>query len=118
MATPLDEDNVDLVGNFIDSDAIRTCPGTGHAKLKEESEIIDHSQFMEQTHQPLLGYHLKDVTANCWDNQALGTGTVDFEMAKKYFRQEHVLGIDLNPSLASEEVIHSRDYLSKLIGES
>ena len=112
MATPLDEDNVNLVGNFIDSDAI----GTGHAKLKEERGIIDHAQFLEQTHQHLLGSHLKDVPANCWDNQVLGT--VDFEIAKKYFRQEHVLIIDLNLSLASEEVIYSRDYLSKLIGES
>ena len=114
MATPLDEDNVNLVGNFIGSDAI----GTWHAKLKEERGIIDHAQFLEQTHKHLFGYHLKDVTANCWDNQALGAGTVDFEMAKKYFSQEHVLVIDLNPSRASEEVIHSRDYLSKLIGES
>jgi len=118
METPLDEDNMNFVESFIDSGAIGTWHDTGHAKLKEQMGIIDHAQFLEQTHQHLLGFHLKDVTAKGWDNQALGTGTVDFEMVKKYFRPEHVLVIELSPRLAPEEVIHSRDYLSKLIGGS
>ena len=118
METPLDEDNMNLVENFIDSDVIVTWLDIGYAKLKEQMGIIDHAQILEQTHQHLLGFHLKDVTANGWDNQALGTGTVNFEMMEKYFSPEHVLVIDLSPRLASEEVIHSRDYLSKLIGES
>lgn len=105
------------VENFIDSGAIYTWHDSGHAKNKEQMGIIDHAQFMEQTHQNLLGFHLKDGPSKGLGNQALGTGTVDFAMVKSYFKPNHVLVIDLSPRLKSEEVIHSRDYLLKLIGE-
>ena len=117
METPLDEDNSDFVESFIDSGAIGTWHDCGHAKIKEQMGIIDHAQFLEQTHQHLIGFHLKDVTPQGLDNQALGTGTVDFEMVKKYFRPEHILVVELSPRLESEKVIQSRDYLLRLIGE-
>ena len=117
LETPLDEDIPSFVSDYVDSGALGAWHDCGHAKIKEQLGVIDHAQFMEQTHQHLMGYHLKDVTPNGWDNQTLGSGTVDFEMLKKYFRPEHVLVVELSPRLSSDEVIQSRDYLLRLIGE-
>jgi sugar phosphate isomerase/epimerase len=88
---------------------------TGHARIKEQLGLVNHRQFLEENQAKLVGFHLHDVSDEGNDHQALGTGTVDFEMVSTFFRPDHVLVLELSPRLSVEEVLQSRDYLDKLL---
>lgn len=80
----------------------------GHAHLKEEMGLISHRQQLEDNASRLLGFHLHDVDAAGHDHQAIGSGSVDFDMLSRFWRPEHLFVIELSPRVTVEGVMTSK----------
>lgn len=112
---PLDPDFPEFFRQARNHKMLAWWHDAGHARIKERLGLLNHRQFLEENHKNLVGFHLHDVSEEGRDHQALGTGTVDFEMVKMFFRPEHILVLELQPRLSVEEVLQSRDFLEKLL---
>jgi sugar phosphate isomerase/epimerase len=88
---------------------------TGHADLKERMGLIDHRTHLEGISARILGFHLHDVDPQGRDHQALGAGTVDFEMVRGFFRPEHLFVIELSPRVSVEGVLASKAKVEALL---
>lgn len=84
----------------------------GHAQIKHQFGLIDHAEHLERMAPRLLGFHLHDVSESGKDHQTPGTGVIDFKMIAKFVRPEHSLILELSPSLSSEQVLQSRDFIA------
>ena len=84
---------------------------SGHAQLKHRMGLLDHRAHLESMASRLIGFHLHDVSEGGRDHQVPGTGTIDFKMVAEFIRPEHALVLELSPSLSSDQVHASRDYL-------
>lgn len=115
LELPLDGETGAFYESVADLNMVKLWHDTGHAKLKERMGLLDHTAYLDQHHQNIVGFHLHDTTRAGKDHQALGTGYVDFELVKRYFREDQVFVIELSPSLTPEEVIESKNYLIDLI---
>ena len=87
----------------------------GHAHLKQGMGLIDHRRQLEDNASRLLGFHLHDVDAQGHDHQAIGSGTVDFEMLAGFFRPEHLFVIELSPRVTVEGVRASKARMESLL---
>lgn len=88
----------------------------GHAQLKDQFGLIDHAAHLEKLAPRLLGFHIHDVSEGGKDHQVPGTGVIDFKMIASFVRPEHSLILELSPSLSSEQVLQSRDYVLSQFG--
>jgi len=86
----------------------------GHAYLKESMGLIDHRLQLEANRDRLLGFHLHDV-AHGHDHQAIGSGSIDFEMLSQFFRPEHLFVIELSPRVTQEGVLASKARVEGLL---
>jgi sugar phosphate isomerase/epimerase len=117
LELPLDE-HMDAFLASVDD--LGVCGGwhdTGHACLKHLEGVITHADFLEKNHARLLGFHLHDVNAEGSDHQPIGTGLVDWKMVRRYVRPEHILVIELSPRLEKAQVLESKAFLEKWLGE-
>lgn len=80
---------------------------TGHAHLKEEMGLINHRAQLEANSSRLFGFHIHDV-ASGHDHQPVGSGTIDFEMVRSFFRPEHLFVIELSPRVSVDGVRESK----------
>lgn len=112
---PLDPDFPEFFRQARDHPHLAWWHDVGHARIKERLGLLNHREFLQENHEKLVGFHLHDVSADGQDHQALGTGTVDFEMVSTFFRPAHVLVLELNPRMPVEQVLESRAYLEKLL---
>jgi sugar phosphate isomerase/epimerase len=88
---------------------------SGHAHLKEGMGLINHRQQLEDNASRLLGFHLHDVDADGNDHQAIGSGTVDFEMLSTFWRPEHLFVIELSPRVTLEGMLESKKRVEALL---
>ena len=88
----------------------------GHAFIKHQFGIIDHLEHLERHADRLVGFHIHDVSAEGKDHQVPGTGRIDFKAIARHVRPEHALILELSPSLSTEEVLRSRDYVAACFG--
>jgi sugar phosphate isomerase/epimerase len=91
---------------------------TGHARLKEEMGLINHRQQLEDNASRLLGFHLHDVDSEGRDHQAIGTGSVDFDMVSRFWRPEHLFVIELSPRVTLEGVLASKARVEALLAKA
>lgn len=89
----------------------------GHAHLKESMGVIDHRRQLEDNAARLLGFHLHDVDAEGRDHQAIGSGSVDFEMLRTFWRPEHLFVIELSPRVPVEGVLSSKARVESLLAK-
>jgi sugar phosphate isomerase/epimerase len=87
---------------------------TGHAHLKEGLGLLNHREHLEKNAARLLGFHLHDVNAARQDHQPVGSGQIDFGMVSRFWRPEHVLVLEFNPRVKTEEVSASRERIDAL----
>jgi sugar phosphate isomerase/epimerase len=80
---------------------------TGHAHLKEDAGLISHKGQLEANAGRLLGFHIHDVHDG-HDHCAVGTGGIDFEMVKRFFRPEQLFVIELSPRVEVDDVLASK----------
>lgn len=88
----------------------------GHAQLKHQFGLVDHTEHLEKLSPRLLGFHLHDVSEGGKDHQPPGTGVIDFKMIARFVRPEHSLILELSPSLSSDQVLQSRDFILDCLG--
>ncbi len=108
---PMDAEMAPFLKQHGDTPALGYWHDVGHAQIKDQLGMIDHSQFLLENHKRALGFHLHDVNQNGRDHLPIGQGTIDFDMVRSFFRPEHVLVLEIGPSAETSEVLASRDYL-------
>jgi sugar phosphate isomerase/epimerase len=91
---------------------------TGHAHLKERMGLISHRQQLEDNASRILGFHLHDVDSEGRDHQAIGSGSVDFEMVSSFWRPEHFFVIELSPRVTLEGVLASKAKVESLLAKA
>jgi sugar phosphate isomerase/epimerase len=90
----------------------------GHAHIKESAGLLGHRAQLEQNSARLLGFHLHDVDQAGNDHQAVGSGSIDFEMLSGFFRPEHRFVIELHPKVPVDGVVSSKARLEALISRA
>jgi sugar phosphate isomerase/epimerase len=105
---PVDADFPDFLGNMQTPLPVGYWHDSGHAHLKEEMGVIDHRAQLEANASRLLGFHLHDVDKEGHDHQPIGSGGIDFEMVRSFFRSEHLFVIELSPRVDVEGVRSSK----------
>jgi sugar phosphate isomerase/epimerase len=88
---------------------------TGHAQIKHNLGLLDHRKQLEENASRLLGFHLHDVSEDGHDHQAIGTGTVDFNMVSSFWQPNQLLTLEIGPHASVEEVIDSKLRLERLM---
>jgi sugar phosphate isomerase/epimerase len=88
---------------------------TGHAQVKQLDGLLNVQSWLENLHPHLQGWHLHDVNTEGKDHQVPGTGCIDFKSVLSFYKPEHALTLELSPSLSSEQVLQSVDYLRQFL---
>jgi sugar phosphate isomerase/epimerase len=86
----------------------------GHAHLKERMGLISHRGQLEQNAGRLLGFHLHDVVGDR-DHQPIGAGSIDFAMVSSFWREGHLLVIELSPRVEEAGVLSSKAAVEALL---
>jgi sugar phosphate isomerase/epimerase len=112
---PVDEDFPAFLASMPSPSPAGYWHDAGHAQLKQEMGIVDHRRQLEDNASRLLGFHLHDVDAEGNDHQAIGTGSVDFDMLSGFWRPEHHFVIELSPRVPVEGVLASKARVETLL---
>ena len=108
---PLDADLDDFLTSLGEDAPVGYWHDAGHAQIKHQLGLLDHAEHLAKMAPKLIGFHLHDVSEKGKDHQPPGTGTNDFKMIASHVRPEHTLVLELSPSLSSDQVRASRDYI-------
>jgi sugar phosphate isomerase/epimerase len=114
---PLDADFPGLFASLPVPEAAGYWHDSGHAHLKEGMGLISHRGQLETNAARLIGFHLHDVDAGGHDHQAIGTGTIDFEMVSRFWRPNHLFVIELSPRATVEGVMASKARVEGLLSK-
>lgn len=113
---PVDDDFPAFLASLPADAAAGYWHDTGHADLKQTMGVINHRAHLEKLAPRLLGFHLHDVDADGHDHQAIGSGKIDFQMVREFWRPEHLLVLELHPRLAVDAVRLSKSRIEALLG--
>ena len=113
---PLDGDFEQFLREF-QSRTIAYWHDTGHAQIKENLGVIEHTRFLQALGPRLAGFHVHDVIFPARDHAAPGTGTIDFTALKPFVKPGHIKVFELNPSTPKEEVKSGVAHVRKIWGE-
>jgi sugar phosphate isomerase/epimerase len=112
---PLDDDFAEYFASLPLEAAAGYWHDTGHAEIKQSMGLINHRAHLEKLVARTIGFHLHDVNAAGQDHQALGSGSVDFQMISEFWRPEHMLVVELSPRVPVEGVRASHARLEGLL---
>jgi sugar phosphate isomerase/epimerase len=112
---PIDADFPEFLAGLPSPSPAGYWHDAGHAHLKENMGLIDHRKQLKDNASRLLGFHLHDVDAEDRDHQAIGSGTIDFEMLSTFWRPEHLFVIELSPRVPVEGVLSSKARVDALM---
>ncbi|MBC7365450.1 MAG: sugar phosphate isomerase/epimerase [Undibacterium sp.] len=114
---PLDADYADFVTGLPNGSPAGYWHDTGHADIKQSMGLLNHRAHLEKNAPGLIGFHLHDVNAAGQDHQPIGAGHIDFKMISEFWRPEHLLVLELNPRVKTEEVAGSKLRVEALLTE-
>jgi sugar phosphate isomerase/epimerase len=112
---PLDSDFPALLSGMPPPAPVGYWHDTGHANLKEGMGLVDHRAQLEANASRQIGFHLHDVDSEGRDHQAIGSGSIDFDMVGAFFRPEHLFVIELSPRVSVEGVMASKARVDGLL---
>lgn len=116
LELPLDDGFDEFFGHFDDEAPVGYWHDTGHARIKHLGGFLDHESHLAARAPRLVGFHLHDVDDQGRDHRAPGTGSVDFDMIARHVRRHHTLVFEPHPSLTTEEILRSREFLLEKLG--
>jgi len=114
---PFDDDFPALIESLAQPNTFGYWHDTGHADIKQGMGMLEHRLHLEKNAPRLLGFHLHDVTPDGKDHQAVGAGRINFNMISEFWRQEHLLTLELSPRVKLEDVISSKQRIEGLIAK-
>ena len=107
---PLDDDHEDFIKEFTLESPMRYWHDTGHAEIKAQYGLLNHSKRLEDLKDYLIGFHLHDVNESGKDHQEIGTGIIDFQMIKEFLDAEkQAIVLELSPALSEKSILKSKD---------
>jgi sugar phosphate isomerase/epimerase len=112
---PVDSDFPGFLAGMPPPSPVGYWHDSGHAQLKEGMGLVDHRAQLEANASRQIGFHLHDVDAEGRDHQAIGTGSVDFDMVGQFFRPQHLFVIELSPRVTVQGVITSKARVDGLL---
>jgi len=113
---PLDAEFPPFLAGFPADAPVGYWHDVGHAQIKQNMGIIDHRQHLAANASRLIGFHLHDVNSDGNDHQPIGTGCIDFNMVREFWRPEHLLVLEIGPRATAGEVVDSRKRIEALMG--
>jgi sugar phosphate isomerase/epimerase len=113
---PLDGDFENFLREFT-SPAITYWHDTGHAQIKENLGVIQHTKFLESLAPRLAGFHIHDVVFPDRDHSAPGSGVIDFAALKRFVKPQHIKVFEFGPSMPPETAQNGIAYIKKIWGE-
>ena len=113
---PLDQDMPSFLGQF-DDQVVGYWHDSGHAQIKDRMAVINHEQALLENQSRLFGFHLHDVSEEGKDHQPPGSGVINFPLIKSFIQPEHLIVMELSPSVEKEQLIASRNFLLNLLEE-
>jgi sugar phosphate isomerase/epimerase len=114
---PVDADFPELLASLPPPAPVGYWHDSGHAHLKEGMGLIDHRGQLEANASRQIGFHLHAVDAEGRDHQAIGTGSVDFDMVSTFWRPEHLFVIELSPRVTVEGMLASKARVDGLLSK-
>jgi sugar phosphate isomerase/epimerase len=112
---PLDADFPDFLTSLPSGAPAGYWHDVGHAHLKERMGLVRHEAQLEANAARTIGFHLHDVDAEDRDHQAIGSGSIDFEMVSRFWRPEHLFVIEMSPRVSHEGVLASKARVEALL---
>ena len=114
---PTDSDFYGVLSALKEENTVGYWHDTGHSMVKESLGVSSQMAQLERMDPFLLGFHLKDALKDGTENLPMGAGELDWAGIAKHIRGEHVLTVELSPSVTMEEMIASREYVEDLISD-
>lgn len=112
---PLDDGFESLLANLPPDAPVGYWHDCGHADIKEKMGLIDPIAHLGRLAPRLLGFHLHDVSTQGDDHQELGSGRIDFEALKAFWRPSHHYVLELSPRLTPLQVSRSKERVERLL---
>lgn len=112
---PLDGDFPELFRALGEPEAAGYWHDTGHAELKERMGLTTQRRLLETNADRLIGFHLHDVSEDGHDHQPIGSGTVDFQLIRQFWRPHHRLTLEFSPRLTTADVLESKKRVEDLL---
>jgi sugar phosphate isomerase/epimerase len=113
---PLEGDYLELLER-VPANTVGYWQDIGHAHIKTTLGVIHHRAHLESLQPRLIGFHLHDVIYPDQDHRAPGTGGIDFKSLASYGGPDKIKVLELNPSVAAEEVRSGLAFLKSVWGE-
>jgi sugar phosphate isomerase/epimerase len=113
---PLDGDFEEFLREF-QIPAVAYWHDTGHAQIKENLRVIEHTRFLQTLAPRLAGFHIHDVLFPARDHVSPGSGTIDFAALKPFVDPRHIKVFELSPSLSPEAVRAGVAHVRKVWGD-
>lgn len=110
------EDDFGFIWEDFAGETVGYWHDTGHAQIKENLGFIRHADHLESLAPRLHGFHVHDVRFPGRDHRAPGTGMIDFAALAPQVLPGHIKVLELSPSVPSDEVLKSYDYIRGIWG--
>ncbi len=112
-AVPNESETEKMCKHF-DSPSLRYWHDMGHAQTRQSLGFIGHQLWLDKLLPYTAGLHIHDMVPPSNDHLMPPTGTVNFEIFKKYFTDERLLVLEPSPGTPAEKVKGGLEFLNDL----
>jgi len=100
-----------IIFNLFEGGRLGYWHDVGHAHTMDALYGIPHEKMLETFSGKLIGVHLHDVKNGYTDHNEPGCGEVDFDMVKRYLKEDTIRVMELNHRVAPEDARRGVSFL-------